>query len=75
VNNFNNTNHLLFFISNLLAVQKERDRLGRQHSNNYNYKTATIKIHGHIDGDLDEDDDDLSIIALLRAEQTAKEVR
>ncbi len=62
----------MFFITNLLAVQKERDRLGRQHSNNY--KMATIKSHGHIDGDLDEDDDDLSIISLLRAEKTAKEV-
>ncbi len=75
MNDFNNTNNLLFFISNFPAVQKERDRLGRQHSNNYNYKMATIKDHGHIDGDVDEDDDDdLSIIALLKAEKTAKEV-
>ncbi len=64
----------MFFISNFSAVQKERDRLGRQHSNNY--KMATIKPHGYIEGDLDEDDDDddLSILALLKAEKTAKEV-
>jgi hypothetical protein len=37
---------------------------------------ATIKPHGYIEGDLDEDDDDddLSILALLKAEKTAKEV-
>ena len=69
----NNTNSL-FFLLNLLAVQKERDRLGRQRSNNYNYRMATIKPRRHIDGDIDEDDDDLSIMALLRAERTAKEV-
>ncbi|CAF3554146.1 unnamed protein product [Rotaria sp. Silwood1] len=55
------------------AVQKERDRLGRQRNNNYNSRTATLKSIGHLSGNLDEDEDDLSIMALLRAEQTAKE--
>jgi hypothetical protein len=64
----------LIIFYNLLAVQKERDRLGRQR-HNYTYRIATIKSIGHINDDLDDDDeDDLSIIALLRAEQTAKEV-
>jgi hypothetical protein len=55
-------------------VQKERDRLGRQRTNNYTYRMAAIKSLGHVNGGLDEDDDDLSIMALLRAEQTAREV-
>jgi hypothetical protein len=57
------------------AVQKERDRLGRQRHNNYSYRIATIKSIARINGNLDDDDDedDLSIMALLRAEQTAKE--
>ncbi|CAF3615289.1 unnamed protein product [Adineta steineri] len=55
------------------AVQKERDRLGRQRSNNHTYRMTAIKSIGRIDHDFDEDDDDLSIMALLRAEQTAKE--
>ncbi len=62
------------FIFNLLAVQKERDRLGRQRHSNYTYRITTIKSIGNINDDLDDDEDDLSIIALLRAEQTAKEV-
>ncbi|CAF2586556.1 unnamed protein product [Rotaria sp. Silwood2] len=55
------------------AVQKERDRLGRQRSNNYNSRLVTIKSIKHLSGSLDDDEDDLSIMALLRAEQTAKE--
>ncbi len=58
-----------------LAVQKERDRLGRQRHHNYPYRIATIKPLGHLNVDYDDDEDDLSIMALLRAEQTAKEVR
>jgi hypothetical protein len=65
---------LIVFFVNFIAVQKERDRLGRQR-HNYTYRIARIKSIGHINDDLDdEDEDDLSIIALLRAEQTAKEV-
>ncbi|CAF0881073.1 unnamed protein product [Rotaria sordida] len=55
------------------AVQKERDRLGRQRSNNCNTRVVTIKSIGHLSDNLDDDEDDLSIMALLRAEQTAKE--
>lgn len=56
-----------------LAVQKERDRLGRQRGSNYHYRMMNIpSTTYHIDeGD---DDDDLSVMALLRAEQTAQEV-
>ncbi|CAF3967927.1 unnamed protein product [Rotaria sordida] len=54
-------------------VQKERDRLGRQRSNNCNTRVVTIKSIGHLSDNLDDDEDDLSIMALLRAEQTAKE--
>ncbi len=35
---------------------------------------SSIKSIGSINDDMDEDEDDLSIMALLRAEQTAKEV-
>jgi hypothetical protein len=63
------------FISNFLAVQKERDRLGRQRINNHTYRIASIKSRGNITNDFDEDEDDLSVLALLRAEHTAKEVR
>ncbi len=63
------------FIENILAVQKERDRLGRQRVHHYNYGMAKIKSNPHLTGDLnDDDDDDLSVTALLRAEQTAQEV-
>ncbi|CAF4524490.1 unnamed protein product, partial [Rotaria magnacalcarata] len=55
-------------------VQKERDRLGRQRNHNYNSRMDTTKSTTRLHGDVDEDDD-LSIMALLRAEQTAKEVR
>ena len=61
----------------LLAVQKERDRLGRQRSQNYTYGMAHSKSNTDIQGDLDEDDDDdddLSVMSLLRAEKTAQEV-
>ncbi len=61
----------------ILAVQKERDRLGRQRSHNYGYRMVNIKSHLHHKSDPDEggdDDDDLSVTALLRAEQTAQEV-
>ncbi|CAM2697686.1 unnamed protein product [Rotaria socialis] len=54
------------------AVQKERDRLGRQRNHNYNSRMGTTKPATRLRGDVDEDDD-LSIMALLRAEQTAKE--
>ncbi|CAF3720297.1 unnamed protein product [Rotaria magnacalcarata] len=54
------------------AVQKERDRLGRQRNHNYNSRMDTTKSTTRLHGDVDEDDD-LSIMALLRAEQTAKE--
>jgi len=64
-----------FSFSFFLAVQKERDRLGRQRHHNYPYRIATIKPIGHLNVDYDDDEDDLSIMALLRAEQTAKEVR
>ncbi len=63
--------------SYILAVQKERDRLGRQRSHNYGYRMVNIKSHLHHKSDPDEggdDDDDLSVMALLRAEQTAQEV-
>ncbi|UJR33089.1 hypothetical protein I4U23_020547 [Adineta vaga] len=55
------------------AVQKERDRLGRQRSHNHNYGMNNIKLNSHLTGDIDEDDDDLSVTALLRAEKTAQE--
>jgi hypothetical protein len=55
----------------LLAVQKERDRLGRQRGHHYNYGTTSIKLDSH---HLEDDEDDLSVMALLRAEQTAQEV-
>ena len=58
-----------------LAVQKERDRLGGQRGNICPYKMAPIKSRRHITDDFDEDEDDLSVMALLKAEQTAKEVR
>ncbi len=61
----------LILIWNILAVQKERDRLGRQRNHN-NYGMANIKTNSCINGDLDEDD--LSVMALLRAEKTAQEV-
>jgi nuclear factor 4-beta len=52
------------------AVQKERDRLGRQRGHHYNYGTTSIKLDSH---HLEDDEDDLSVMALLRAEQTAQE--
>ncbi|CAF0847539.1 unnamed protein product [Rotaria sordida] len=55
------------------AVQKERDRLGRQRSHVYNFGTTNIKSSGNLTGDLDEDEDDLSVTALLKAEKTAQE--
>lgn len=61
-------------ISNILAVQKERDRLGKQRTHHFHSKMSAIKSTGYSSGDLDDDDDDLSIMALLKAEQTAKEV-
>ncbi len=66
--------NFFFLFCNLIAVQKERDRLGRQRHSNYTYRIATIKSIEHINRDLDDDEDDLSIMALLRAEKTAKEV-
>jgi hypothetical protein len=65
------------YIIFILAVQKERDRLGRQRSHNYGYRMVNIKSHLHYKGEPDEvgdDNDDLSVMALLRAEQTAQEV-
>lgn len=57
-----------------LAVQKERDRLGRQR-HHYNYGLTNMKSNLHHSPSLDDDDDDdLSVMALLRAEQTAQEV-
>ncbi|CAF0921014.1 unnamed protein product [Adineta ricciae] len=55
------------------AVQKERDRLGRPRSHNYTSRAGTIKGLAHLHGDCEDEDDDFSIMALLRAEQTAKE--
>jgi len=55
------------------AVQKERDRLGRQR-HHYNYGLTNMKPNLHHSPSLDDDDDDdLSVMALLRAEQTAQE--
>jgi hypothetical protein len=64
----------LLIILNILAVQKERDRLGRQRSHNYNYDMANIKVDSRLTGDINEDEDDLSVMALVKAEQTAQEV-
>jgi hypothetical protein len=61
-----------------LAVQKERDRLGRQRSHNYGYRMVNVKSNLHYKGEPDEggdDNDDLNVMALVRAEQTAQEVR
>ncbi|CAF3415552.1 unnamed protein product [Rotaria sp. Silwood1] len=55
------------------AVQKERDRLGRQRSHVYNFGTTNVKSNANLTGDLDEDEDDLSVTALLKAEKTAQE--
>ncbi|CAF2407740.1 unnamed protein product [Rotaria sp. Silwood2] len=55
------------------AVQKERDRLGRQRSHVYNFGTTNLKSNANLTGDLDEDEDDLSVTALLKAEKTAQE--
>lgn len=60
-----------------LAVQKERDRLGKQRSHNPHYGMGNIKVASHLAGDRhddNDDDDDLSVTALLRAEKTAQEV-
>ncbi|CAF1678152.1 unnamed protein product, partial [Adineta ricciae] len=54
------------------AVQKERDRLGRQRSH-HNYGVMNTKLHSNLTGDINEDEDDLSVTALLRAEKTAQE--
>ena len=60
----------------LLAVQKERDRLGRQRTNNYSCRAGTAKVGRSLnDGQEDDEEDDLSVAGLLRAERTAKEVR
>jgi hypothetical protein len=64
----------ILFICFVSAVQKERDRLGRQRGNNYSYGIAPIKQSPNTTGDIEEDDDDLSVMALLKAEQTAQEV-
>ena len=61
-------------MKHILAVQKERDRLGRQKSHHFSYDTTNIKTHPRSTGDIDEDEDDLSVMALLKAEQTAQEV-
>jgi hypothetical protein len=60
----------------ILAVQKERDRLGRQRNTNntYAYRTATVKSAGYLTDNHNQDEDDLSVMSLYRAEQTAKEV-
>jgi len=59
------------------AVQKERDRLGRQRGNAHPYRVSPMKPNGYIPTHHhhpdDDDDDDLSVLALYRAEQTAKE--
>jgi len=68
---------LWIFLGNIsfLAVQKERDRLGRQRTHHYNFGIPNIKSNSHLTGDIDDDDDDdLSVTALLKAEQTAQEV-
>jgi hypothetical protein len=65
---------IFIFLGNILAVQKERDRLGRQRSHNYNFGIPNIKSNSHPNSDIDDHDDDLSVMALLRAEQTAQEV-
>lgn len=58
-----------------VAVQKERDRLGRQRSSNINYVPPTIKTSPRMSSELNEgDDDDLSVMALVKAEKTAQEV-
>lgn len=63
-------------ICSISAVQKERDRLGRQRSSNHPYGMATIKSSPHIPGEPgDNDDDDLSVNALIGAEKTAQDVR
>lgn len=56
------------------AVQKERDRLGRQRSHHHSYGVTNMKRNSNLTGDLDEDEDDLGVSALLRAEKTAQEV-
>ena len=66
------TEIIYFPFSTIIAVQKERDRHGRPYSKNHTGRIATIKSLKDIH---DEDEDNLSIKALLRAEQTAKEVR
>ena len=58
-----------------LAVQKERDRLGRQRSSNYACRVGTAKVGRSLHGVQDGGEDDLSVAGLLRAERTAKEVR
>ncbi|CAF3714359.1 unnamed protein product [Rotaria socialis] len=55
------------------AVQKERDRLGRQRNHVCGYGTANTKSNVNLTGSLDEDADDLSVTALLKAEKTAQE--
>ena len=59
-----------------LAVQKERDRLGRPRNSHHVHGAPTIKTSPRIPGELDDndDDDDLSVMALLKAERTAQEV-
>ncbi|CAF4677007.1 unnamed protein product, partial [Rotaria magnacalcarata] len=61
-------------IITILAVQKERDRLGRQRNHVCSYGTANTKSNVNLTGDLNEDEDDLSVTALLKAEKTAQDV-
>lgn len=66
---------IYFYFQIHLAVQKERDRLGRQRSHHYNHGFSNMKSNLRQSTSLeDDDDDDLSVMALLRAEQTAQEV-
>ena len=50
--------------------------MGRQRGSNYQYRMMNIPSNRYHTGGIDEgdDDDDLSVMALLRAEQTAQEV-
>lgn len=51
--------------------------MGRQRGGNYHYRMINVPSTAYHSGGLnegDDDDDDLSVMALLRAEQTAQEV-
>lgn len=56
------------------AVQKERDPLGRQKPSNDRLKNTSDNNGTSNMIDVDDDDDDLSVTALYKAEQRAKEV-